>query len=75
MKTHFHSAALCIIGRIWHHWHTLTGKVYGKVFALPFLADSKLVRDDAERRPEVANVRVVCEIFPPKLFPTSGGPP
>ena len=33
MKTHFHSAALCFIGIILHHWHALTGKVYGKVFS------------------------------------------
>ena len=30
MKTAFHSAALVFSDTILHHWHTLTGKHYGK---------------------------------------------
>ena len=33
MRDRFHSAALAFSVPIWHHWHTLTGKVYGKVFS------------------------------------------
>jgi hypothetical protein len=40
MKTHYHSAASCIIGTHWHHWHVLTGKHY--LSWTPFVAGRSL---------------------------------